>query len=197
MPEESQYLGREEVGADSYLGKTRYKITCRCLRCGHVYSKTVAKLTDDDPPCPKKACKLARAADERATMEANLRQMIEEEKAPGQIGHNVITRAVDKTAQIVMEDHHLTNLRDNVREGESVAPRLPPKMQEAADNFFNPKKQMAATVGSRRAAQMNLIGRRALAGAYRDMAVNPAQVTGRKPGEKALIKTGEEKLRNG
>lgn len=193
MPVENEYVGREEVGTDSYLGPTKYRIRCKCLRCGKEYSKIVSRLTDDNPPCPRKACKDAIKLEERIRMEANIRAMIEAERGPVQIGNNHVTRAVDMTAEIVMKDHRLTNLKDNIREGESMVPSLPPKMQEAADNFFSPQARMPS---GRRAKQMELLGRRAMAGAFRDMAINPSEITGtRRPGERALIKTGEERLK--
>ena len=194
--EENEYIGREEVGADSYLGPTRYRIKCRCLRCGGIYAKTVARLTDDNPPCPKKKCREAVAAEAKALMERNMRAMIEAERGPAQIGNKVVVRAIDATADIVQQDYGLTNLKDNIREGESMAPRLPPKMQDAADNFFSGKVNVPGA-DARRRKQMDLIGKRAMAGAFRNMAINPSAVVGGTPGQAALRRVGTEKLKDG
>jgi len=194
MPEESDYLGREEVPPDFHLDKPRYRIRCRCLRCGKTYSKIVSKLTDDNPPCPRKVCKELAKAEERALMEANLRAMIEAERGPGHIGNKPIVQAIDKTAEIVQQDYALTNLKDSLREGDIAAPRLPPKQQDAADNFFNPKAQMKG-IDARHRKQMELLGRRAISGAFRSMAVNPAELLPMKKGEKALRSVRTEKLK--
>lgn len=196
MPLDTDYIGREEVGADSYLGQTKYRISCKCLRCGNVYSKIVAKLTDDNPPCPKKKCREAIKAEAQAAMERNLRAMIEAERGPATIGSNITVKAIDKTAEIVQSDYGLTNLKDNIREGEIMAPRLPPKQQDAADNFFSGKVNVAGG-DARRKRQMDLLGRRAIAGAFRGMAMNPGQVVQGTPGQSALRKIGTEKLKDG
>ena len=77
-----------------------------------------------DPPCPKCRAK----ARKRRGLDMNGR-------APA-VGGSLVVRAVDTTAEIVMEDHGMTNLRDDAREGESMAPKLPPAQQAMADNFF-------------------------------------------------------------
>lgn len=48
--------------------------------------------------------------------------------------------AVDSTAEIIMQDYKMTDLRDDARMGETSTPKLAPKMQAAADNFFTPQK---------------------------------------------------------
>ena len=53
------------------------------------------------------------------------------------VGGSAITKAVDATAQIVMEDHHMTNLQDNLRPGDTMAPKLHPVLQQQADNMFS------------------------------------------------------------
>lgn len=194
MPVENEYLGHSEVPSDSYMGKAKYRVTCKCLRCGHVYKRVVTRLSDDNPPCPKKVCKEAIIAEDRAKMERNLRAMIAAEQGPGHIGANITVKAIDTTADIVQKDYGLTNLKDNIREGESMAPPLPPKMQQAADNFFKGPAQQSPDQKNRRTKQMELLGRRAMAGAFRNMSVNPGAVVQGKTGTSTLRKIGEEKL---
>lgn len=87
-------------------------------------------------------------------------------KAPAQVGQNTAIKAVDKTAEMVMQDYGMTDLRTDVREGETAAPKLAPRLQQQADNFFSGR-------GARRHPQLPtrmspaMMGRAAIAGAYR------------------------------
>lgn len=193
MSEETEYLGSKEVGAESYLGPTRYRITCKCLRCGHVYKRTLKVVPKENPPCPKQRCKAAILEEARRAMEANIRRMVEAERGPGHIGDKPMVRAIDKTAEIVMHDHGLTNLKDNIRPGENMAPPLPPKLQTAADNFFR-GPSMTPDAKNRRAKQMELLGRRAMAGAFRGMAINPDAIVHGQKGVSPLRSLGKEKI---
>jgi hypothetical protein len=182
------YEGRDTLPPDQYLGPKRYKITCRCLRCLKSYSWTTTRITDDDRPCPRKACKAAALEEEIERRALNLSRMLDEQRAPGVIGDKPIVKAIDTTANIVMEDHHLTDLKDNIREGEPMAPKLPPPQQHAADEFFSGKAVMEQAGLHNRQAQ--LMGRRAIAGAYRGMAISP-KIVGGTQGEKALRSLGK------
>jgi hypothetical protein len=110
-------------------------------------------------------------------------KMLDEQRAPPQVGANVTVKAVDMTAEIVMKDHGMTDLKDGIRQGENMAPKLPPPMQRAADNFFNPAAQMR---NKRQANMAQRLGQRAIAGAFRNVAINPAEIAGGTPGEPAL-----------
>lgn len=69
-------------------------------------------------------------------------------------------KALDTTAKMTMETYGMSdiNLNSNMRPGDSCAPKLPPAQQQAANNFFNGGGIHNA----------NAIGKRAIAGAYRD-----------------------------
>lgn len=72
-------------------------------------------------------------------------------------------KCVDKTADIVMHDYGMTNLKDNVRVGETMAPKLDPVRQAAADNMFGgggKKRQFPINAGK--------LAKQALSGALRD-----------------------------
>lgn len=109
--------------------------------------------------------------------------MLAEQRGPAMVGGNPVVQAVDKTAGIVMQDYGMTDLKDNIREGESMAPKLPAVQQKQADNYFGGQKDGKAldfgtnkmrTVQSRHLEQ---IGKNAvLRGAYRNMAVPPIAV---------------------
>jgi hypothetical protein len=83
------------------------------------------------------------------------------------IGSNakIQNKAIDETAKICMEDYNLTNLKDNVRMGDTIAPRLASKLQQKADTFFagGPK----ANSNNKTARFMNNLGRSAIKGAFR------------------------------
>lgn len=187
MMDEPETLGFSEMEPESYLAASRYRIKNRCMLCGKVYSYTTKLRTDDKRPCTKVPCVEARMKIAFEKEMANMRAMLESQTPPAQIGRGevgIISKAIDTTAQIVMEDHKLTDLKDNVREGDILAPRLPPEQQMKADGFFS--GEAVRQRNGLNAKQMQLIGRRAMAGAYRGMALNPNDVTGGRKGEPAL-----------
>ena len=174
----------EHLPPEDFLGPRRYRITCKCLRCGKSYSYVAARLSDPDRPCPKKKCKTAAHEEEIERAARNLAAMLTQQKAPGHVGANVTVKAVDQTAEIVMKDYGFTDLKDNIREGESVAPKLPPEQQKQADGYFG-GKAVAERWGVNNRA-MQVLGARAVAGTFRNMSVNPGVAVPGKRGEKPL-----------
>ena len=71
-------------------------------------------------------------------------------------------KCVDATANIVMEDYKLGNLKDDVKIGESMAPRLEPKKQALADNMFGGGKRKLGGINTA------ALAKRAMAGGMRD-----------------------------
>lgn len=185
------YLGREEIGADSYLGPTRYKVTCRCLRCGKNYSRIFKAVPVEDPPCPRKKCREAALREQIERERDNMDRIISEQRTPGMNGADGV-RIIDRVAQITMQDHKLTDLKDNLRPGDIMAPRLPYHQQKAADNFFQGPPKGSNVAQQRRFKQL---GAMALRGAFAGNAINPAAVLPGKRGEAVLRKIGTEKLR--
>jgi hypothetical protein len=177
-----EYLGHEREEQEGYHAPSRLRIHYRCLRCGHEYSRIAKSLSVPDAPCPLKACKAIEAA--RAA--ENIARVVESRTAPGIIGDKPIVGVIDSVATQVMEDYKMTNLRDDVRMGETMAPKLPGKMQQAADNYFAP----GAGLTGMNPKQAQLIAKRALSGAYRSMAVAPMDVFPGQPGESALRRIG-------
>ena len=167
---------------ESYLEARQYRVTYECERCGHKWKRTYATIPKKDPPCPKVECIVARSLEDKQREVDNLRQMLESQTAPAQVGANIQVRAVDETAKIVMEDFHMTDLKDNVRQGESVAPPLSVEKQKQADNYFGGKGTVPVITApgekraTMRAAHMNALGRRAIAGAFANMAVPPTAI---------------------
>jgi hypothetical protein len=138
----------------------RYEFKWRCRECGHKWKRTIATddpLSVEDPACP--ACKKRKKAAH------GLQDIITSQQAPAYTGQNVRIQAADQAAEIVMQDHGLTNLQGptDTRIGESSIPKLPPAQQRMADLMFQPQKQMqAAGLGNK----AGMIARQAMAGGY-------------------------------
>lgn len=188
---DTSYVGSETLAPEGFMQPRRYKITALCLRCQKEYSWITTKPGGPDKPCARKACKEAVIQERVQREAAHIAKMLEEQRAPGHIGANVQVKAVDLTAEIVMKDHNMTDLKDNIRSGEPMAPKLPGAMQAAADNFWNKNPLAERGVGSR---QAELLKRRAIAGAYRGMAVSPS-VVGGTAGESPMRLVRKESLK--
>lgn len=177
-------LDSEFVDSEQYLGPRMKRITYECEKCGHVWVRTFKAMPKKDPGCPNRHCAdKSRIADLEREM-ANLRAMLESGVAPAQIGGNIRVQAIDRTAEIVMQDNRLTDLKDNIRMGETMAPRLPPVMQRQADNLFAAARPagnvpiIGASQASSRVSSKFLarVGAKAIAGGYRTNAVLPTAV---------------------
>lgn len=164
---------------------SKFQLVLRCKACRYKYKRVVevagAEYVDQlpNPPCPKCAKKRVTRTDayETATpaiAHNGLEDVLEYQSAPGINGAQIV-KAIDQTAEIVMQDYHLSNLKDNVREGEIMAPRLPPQQQKAADQFFRTPVKTPSQ-NKRAQAQMHRIMSRAINGAYRDTALNVKSV---------------------
>lgn len=81
---------------------------------------------------------------------------------PSQSAKNAI-KALDITAKMTMDTFKMNdlNLNSSMREGDSCAPKLPPRQQQMVNGFFDHGKLPVN-------ANFNAIGKRAIAGAYRD-----------------------------
>lgn len=186
----------EHLEPDKYLGPRRFRIHARCDRCGTVYHWTTTTLSGKDKPCPDKTCQEAARREEILREARNLAQIFLEQRAPATIGDNPRNNAIDKTADIVMTDYGLTNLQDNIREGDVIAPKLPTvgesgmKLNEAADKFFS--GDALKREGMSRQAQ--ILGAQAIAGSFANMAANPARLTAAKKGAPPLTLVRTEKI---
>ncbi|HXE51228.1 MAG TPA: hypothetical protein VN663_22815 [Ramlibacter sp.] len=116
----------------------RFKITCRCLTCGNVWKFTTKDPEAPDPPCPRPVrFDAAGKVVETCGHENRVRGMdLSSNRAPGIGGENIHNKAIDETAAMVMHDYGMTDLSSDVREGETAAPKLPPRQQAMADNYF-------------------------------------------------------------
>jgi len=166
----------------------RYRTRYTCTACSHKWKGTPVSahegLTPEQdalyqaemhgtPPCPN--CGI----DQRTRgIDLTLN------KAPASVGQSLGVKAIDETARIVMQDYGLTDLRSDVRQGETTAPKIAPALQAQADNFFGaPGKRRTMAARDPQTGRVvplrtnpNLIGRAAIAGAYRQS--NAATVGG-------------------
>lgn len=171
---------------ESLFEPKRYRQWFRCPECGHRYASKWAKAPPKkDVPCPRRACVGERELRQAKLENQRLLQMLEERKAPAQIGASNMVKAVDFTAEATMKSYGMTDLKDNIREGESMAPKLPGAAQAAADTYFASGKTQQSTrmvdlvTGRQRSVQakhLNMIAERAVKGAYRRRAVSPIEV---------------------
>lgn len=158
--------------------KQKYKITFKChdFECGEMFVKITTNQNLENPKCPlckkrQNQLRVNRLGDGAVSeREAHLALNPTPEPPPVimsdgkllpqiSIGGSVQGKAIDSTANIIMQDYKMTDLRDDARPGESSAPPLPPKQQAMADNFFS-KKNPAIPFNA------NQLGRAALRGAY-------------------------------
>lgn len=199
--------GFDVLEPDGYLQPKRYKMNYRCELCGTEYSKICKAPPKKTPDCPNKGCSDKARIAEMEKQIINLTKMLESGVAPAQIGHKTVVKAIDETSKIVMEDFSMTNLKDHLRTGETMAPSLPVAQQKLADNYFGGlDKGFAAhqipSITNTQAThgisgkQLNRIGQRAIAGAFRNMATTPGNTKIRgQSGESPLVRVGTEKLR--
>jgi hypothetical protein len=138
MSDEPENLGAEAAEPEEgFMKPTRRRLKLRCLRCGEVYySKPFVVMPKKDPPCTRRQCVIDREVEERLAKDERFQKMMAEERAPGHVGANNQVKAIDATADIVMRDYGLTDLKSSIREGESMAPKLPPHQQSRADAMF-------------------------------------------------------------
>ncbi len=178
MSEQPAVMTAEWVEPETPFEKKRKRITYQCPRCEHIYVRIFNAEPKHDPPCPNKSCVQLQELKSLKVQMANLQRMLEEGRGPAQVGANIRVRAVDETAKIVMEDNQMTDLRDGLRPGDIAAPPLPPKLQSAADNFFGGPKTVIGNSQQKSMAQKRaeMLGRRAIAGAFRDVAIRPSEI---------------------
>ena len=196
------FVGSDYLPPESYLQPRRYRVLALCTRCGQKFSWITTKHDGKDRPCPRRACIEARhREDEAAELKGkrNIAKIIRERRAPGRVGSH-ISKAVDFTAEMIQREYGFTDLQDNLREGDIVAPKIRPDLQAAADNMFKPNPTLNINAGGRKAPplQLSAMAKVVNSGALSGMSINPAIVNaGRMPGEPALrsvrsVKVGQK-----
>jgi hypothetical protein len=152
---------------------SKYRPIYNCPACGNRWRGSIATCLDGmtpeqdaawrlemegTPKCPNLACGKINVP---RGMDLSMQQ------APGLVGGNIQIKAIDETAKIVMQDYGMTDLRSDVRPGETAAPKLPPQMQEKVDNFFVGGRKRHPGLPNKPTLNPAFLGRAAIAGAYR------------------------------
>jgi hypothetical protein len=121
----------------------RYK----CSDCGVYEVRTENKPRGRCPACPNcgnsesalKSTSKSNVPYTQEKLDGNVSSINESRHAPS-LGKSNFTKAMDETAEIVMKDYGLTNLQDNLRAGDSMAPKLAPHLEQQVDQVFKPQK---------------------------------------------------------
>lgn len=143
------------------MEKQKYRITCKC-DCGNVFKLITTNSDVKSARCSmckakKRMTRLVRTGDgpvSNADITAEkLAEKLMEDPAfqqrllsklmsPTPQGEKNRIKAVDTTADIVMQDYKIGDLPDRgIRPGDNMAPKLPPAQQVKADNFFGGGKK--------------------------------------------------------
>lgn len=154
----------------------RYRMTFKCGDCSNIFKKITTNADLQKAPCPQcrtknRITKFMRTGDGPISKKDLVIVQAPPSVAPAIIG-SIATKAIDATANIVMEDHKLSNLKDSVKYGESMAPRLDPVRQHKADNFFGPKKAPRGTPAGLDPARL---AKQAMRGSFRDQKMDPVK----------------------
>lgn len=114
----------------------------RCRVCALQF-RAQTREGDPDPACPNLDC---------GAVQTPIGLDVSAGRAPG-IGGNIMVKAMDATANMVMADYSMTDLA-SARQGESMAPKLPPEQQRRADAFFDPGARASLFGGNGLMGQM-------------------------------------------
>jgi hypothetical protein len=113
-----------------------------------------------DPECPE--CKIAKKVSLKTSVTDDTHKHINPDnpeaswvggtfenprKVPS-LGKSNFTKAMDATAEIVMQDYALTDLQDNLRVGDSMAPKLRQDLEQKVDQVFKPQKPIMGQTGA-------------------------------------------------
>lgn len=141
-----------------------YEVKYCCDECDHVFYKMVdrdpRKINVRAPACPECRKNKAKAKSQikvsgdvksqtETQKDAVIEDIIASKKFPSS-GKGAFTKAMDETAKIVMEDYQMTNLNDNLREGDNMVPKLRPELEAQVGKGFNAnqKNNVAGLAGA-------------------------------------------------
>lgn len=130
----------------------------RCSDCGARFSIITEARPSNKARCPscpmckngnesaRKTISKSNVVHSKAKSEKNIRDINESRRTPSVIGSNNHNKAIDATAQIVMQDYGMTdiNLGSNLRDGDSCVPKLNHELEQKVDQVFaqQPNKVM-------------------------------------------------------
>lgn len=140
----------------------KYRMTFKCVDCKDVFQKITMNKNLQSAPCP--ACRKAKIKTKKETVrfvrmsdgpvtdtdllaEKIARKLMDTPEFQKSLASKLLSptpksaqtqiKAIDTTADIVMQDFKMGDLKDSVRTGDIMAPKLPPAQQAKADNFFS------------------------------------------------------------
>ena len=132
-------IGRLRDAGDGFVtdDRPRYEHRFRCRTCAHRFA--VVRLTAESskvktPKCPR--CKNKA----KPSYMADVGMDVAAGKAPGVTGA-IPVRAYDMALEVAAHNSGLTDINDRPRYGEISAPKLEPRLQQQADNFWGSAKQ--------------------------------------------------------
>lgn len=142
-------------------GLVKYRMTFKCVECGDVFKRVTSNKDLQSSPCPscakaktkskQKTVRFVRVGDGPVTDADLLAEKIAQKlmatpefqqsllsklMSPTSERGVVQNKAIDTTAEVVMQDYKMGDLKDNLRTGDAMAPKLPPAQQAKADAFF-------------------------------------------------------------
>lgn len=152
---------------------------CPEPKCGEVFQRITTNVDLKSSPCP--ACRKAKLKPKKETVrfvrmgdgpvtDADLlaekiakklmdtpefqQSLLSKFMSPTPKSTQTQIKAIDTTADIVMQDFKMGDLKDSVRTGDIMAPKLPPAQQAKADNFFSGGKKNGLPFNTRQVAAM-------------------------------------------
>lgn len=151
-----------------------YRTNYRCTDCKSQFEKITKTFPKKDPACPQ--CKESKKVKFKSSVSDNthnldsvsrMQDMIDSRKAPAYGGTNLHNKAIDKTAEIVMQDYGMTNLEmgSHLRPGDNCVPKLAPELEQKVDKVFAP--QPSNVMGAQSANLNNALMRQINAGVYK------------------------------
>ena len=164
------------------VGAVKYRMTFKCS-CGNVFRKITTNINLMSASCPeckkkRKMARFQRPGDGPVTNEDLLAEKVAEKLratpewqasymakalSPTSPESKNINKAIDATADIVMQDYKIGDLPSTVKMGEPMAPKLDPRRQALADGMFSRKG--SANFSPR---NMGAIAKTAMSGGLRD-----------------------------
>lgn len=142
-----------------------YRQKLHCSKCGNTWTRIVNDSGGVAPSCP-----VCNEPDKKIGMNFN------SGKAPSIKGNNTTSgyrnRGIDMAFDVAAHDYNQTDLRDNVREGDSMVKPLRPDLQKQVDNFFNGGNLNVPNASIMRRKKNQDLLNRAVNGAFKGAAVD-------------------------
>jgi hypothetical protein len=125
-----------------------YKSQYRCSECKNTFERVTKLFPRKDPNCP--ICKKMNRVRMKCSVSDKTHNLGPTDIVGGtpenpqksfSMGGSNASKAFDKTAEIVMQDYGMTdiNMNSNVRDGDSLVPKLRPELEQRVANGWGNK----------------------------------------------------------